>query len=329
MLELEAVCRTIAYFLPALQNQNVLLRCDNTTVVQYINKQGGTKSVSLCYKVWELFKMTIGHGIQIKAAHLSGHHNMLADRLSCPIIRPTEWTLNNRVLNKLFCLRGKPMIDLFASEDNNKMQVFCTWFPSQKAYAVDALVNSLEQHGGVCISSDLSCSQSLGAHVSISVPDTINSTSVAKTPLVHKSVTKAHRLSKKTSHTKQSSTATQNNDLSSNTTNIQSHCMAAFNRNFKSKGFSKETRKLLTASLRAGTQQDYACKFKKFNSWCSERQKDPYSATLVDCADFLTYLFNSGLQYRTIAGYRSMLSSVLLPIDNTPVGQHPYIIHLF
>ena len=49
-------------------------------------QQGGTKSVSLCYKVWELFKMTIGHGIQIKAAYLSGHHNMLADRLSRPII---------------------------------------------------------------------------------------------------------------------------------------------------------------------------------------------------------------------------------------------------
>ena len=48
----------------------------------------------------------------------------------------------------------------------------------------------------------------------------------------------------------------------------------------------------------------------------------------MDCADFLTYLFNSGLKYRTIAGYRSMLSSVLLPIDNTPVGQHPYIIRL-
>ena len=139
MLELETVCRTIAYFLPALQNQNVLLRCDNTTVLQYINKHGGTKSVSLCYKVWELFKMTIGHGIQIKAAHLSGHHNMLADRLSRPIIRPTEWTLNNRVLNKFFSLWGKPIIDIFASEDNNKMQVFCTWFPSQKAYAVDAL----------------------------------------------------------------------------------------------------------------------------------------------------------------------------------------------
>jgi integrase len=45
-------------------------------------------------------------------------------------------------------------------------------------------------------------------------------------------------------------------------------------------------------------------------------------------AEFLTDLFHEGLQYRTIAGYRSMLSSVVTPIDNKPVGQHPYIIRL-
>ena len=55
---------------------------------------------------------------------------------------------------------------------------------------------------------------------------------------------------------------------------------------------------------------------------------DPYSASLVQVADFLTDLFNNGLQYRTIAGYRSMLSAVLQPINNIPVGQYPYIIRL-
>ena len=45
-------------------------------------------------------------------------------------------------------------------------------------------------------------------------------------------------------------------------------------------------------------------------------------------ADFLTDLFDSGLQYRTIAGYRSVLSAVLQPIGNIPVGQHPHIIRL-
>lgn len=42
----------------------------------------------------------------------------------------------------------------------------------------------------------------------------------------------------------------------------------------------------------------------------------------------MTELYKEGLQYRTIAGYRSLLSSVLTPIDNVPVGQHPHIIRL-
>lgn len=41
LLELEAVIRTITHFLPQLHNQKVLVKCDNTTVVQYVNKQGG------------------------------------------------------------------------------------------------------------------------------------------------------------------------------------------------------------------------------------------------------------------------------------------------
>ena len=40
LLELEAVIRTVQHFLPQLQNQNVLLKRDNTTLVQYVNKQG-------------------------------------------------------------------------------------------------------------------------------------------------------------------------------------------------------------------------------------------------------------------------------------------------
>jgi hypothetical protein len=42
----------------------------------------------------------------------------------------------------------------------------------------------------------------------------------------------------------------------------------------------------------------------------------------------LTYLYRKGLKYRTINGYRSMLSSVLAPVENIPIGRHPYIIRL-
>jgi len=46
----------------------------------------------------------------------------------------------------------------------------------------------------------------------------------------------------------------------------------------------------------------------------------PNNASLTDAAKFLTELFSEGLQYRTIAGYRSMLSSD----RKIHVGQYPY-----
>jgi hypothetical protein len=39
--------------------------------------------------------------------------------------------------------------------------------------------------------------------------------------------------------------------------------MALIDKHFKEKGFSKQTRKLLQASWRKGTQKDYSCKFRK------------------------------------------------------------------
>jgi hypothetical protein len=104
--------------------------------------------------------------------------------------------------------------------------------------------------------------------------------------------------------------------------------MALIDKQFKEKGFSKQTRKLLQASWRKCTQKDYSCKFRKFNSWCSRREVDPYNASLTDAAEFLTEPFSEGLQYRTIADYRSMLSSVMSPIEKTPVGQYSYITRL-
>ena len=104
--------------------------------------------------------------------------------------------------------------------------------------------------------------------------------------------------------------------------------MAAINTQLSARGFSRRVRNLLSASWRAGTQKDYSGKFKHFSSWCSGKQIDLYSASLTDLAEFFTCLFHKGLQYRTIAGYRSMLSSVLQPVKIIPVGQHPYIVRL-
>ena len=71
-----------------------------------------------------------------------------------------------------------------------------------------------------------------------------------------------------------------------------------------------------------GTQKDYSAKFRKLSSWCSEREIDPHSASKAQCADFVLCLFQAGLKYRTIAGYRSMISAILAPVEGIEAGQH-------
>lgn len=138
-LEMEAVIKCLVHFLHLLENQCVLIRCDNSTVVQYINKQGGTRSVQTCYLAWKLWQIAIKHNVQLKAAHVAGHLNVLADNLSRVRIRATEWSLNDQMVQKIFLNWGQPMIDLFASVDNRKVQIFCSWENHSQAYAVDSL----------------------------------------------------------------------------------------------------------------------------------------------------------------------------------------------
>lgn len=190
------------------------------------------------------------------------------------------------------------------------------------------IVNFLGKHGGVCISPNLFDSQSNTTYEEVSLPNPVNSPSVAEEELVHESSSNVNCMSNATTSATQSIVSTQNNNLSSESGGVQSCCMAAIDRSFQNKGFSKDTKKLMAASWRAGTRKDYQVKFHKFHSWCSQREINPYSATLNDCIEFLTSLYNTGLKYRTIAGYRSMLSVLLPQVDKVPIGQHPDIIRL-
>ena len=73
-------------------NKPVLIKSNNTTVVQIINNRGCTKSSHLCIKVWDLWNLAIQHNMYLKAVHICGKTNILADQPSRKKIRATEWT---------------------------------------------------------------------------------------------------------------------------------------------------------------------------------------------------------------------------------------------
>ena len=188
--------------------------------------------------------------------------------------------------------------------------------------------NITGEHVCICFSPALSDSEDTKIYEAIPLPDHSDCPPMAEEILVSRNIGATDSLTFETSCLGQFTESTKNSNLSSQSPGPKSKCMASIDRSFETEGFSGRARNLLSASWRKGTQKDYSAKFDKFSSWCDSKQVDPYKATLNEVADFLAYLFESGLQYRTIAGYRSMLSAVLPPIQNCPVGQHPHISRL-
>ena len=125
-LDLQAVWNCLQEFQNQVAGKRVLLRSDNMTVVQYLNKQGGTKSATLCFLTWKVLLWCQEHRVEIRAVHIAGLDNGLADYLSRERVKPTEWSLNEGVVKRLFSILGRPHVDLFAHKNNAKLPTYCS-----------------------------------------------------------------------------------------------------------------------------------------------------------------------------------------------------------
>ena len=94
-LELKAVLLALKAFEPLCRGRVVLVATDNTTVVAYINKEGGLRSGSLCALLWRLLSWCNLREICLRAHHIPGRLNMIADKLSRHHqVNQTEWSLH-------------------------------------------------------------------------------------------------------------------------------------------------------------------------------------------------------------------------------------------
>ena len=104
------------------------------------NKQGGMKLGSLCALLLRLLSWCHPRGIVLRARHIPGHLNVIADKLSRhnQVIQ-TEWSLPQQVFNLLCSKWAQPQVDLFATRFNHKLPQFVSPVPDPTAWAVDAL----------------------------------------------------------------------------------------------------------------------------------------------------------------------------------------------
>ena len=138
LLELKAVL--LALKQQFCWNQTVLVYTDNTTVVLYINKEGGMRSGSLCALLWRLLLWCNQREIVLRARHIPGHLNVIADKLSRhKQVIQTEWSLLQEIFDLICRKWHTPAVDLFATRFNHKIPRFVSPVPDRLAWQVDAL----------------------------------------------------------------------------------------------------------------------------------------------------------------------------------------------
>ena len=139
-LERKAVTYALQHWAPLLQGHQVMIAMDNSTVVSYINKLGGTCSTSLLRLTVELFFPLESQDIIVQARHIPGCLNVIADHLSRPNQPiPTEWSLHPKIVKRIFRFWGSPEVDMFATLSNSHLPRFMSPVPEPRALAVDAL----------------------------------------------------------------------------------------------------------------------------------------------------------------------------------------------
>ena len=123
----------------------MLVSSDNSTVVSYINKEGGTHSFKMCALMWRILAWSNAREIHIRAKHIPGNLNVIADSLSRrDRAIQTEWSLLPQVFREICQVWHKPMVDLFATSLNAKLPTYVSPVPDNKAWQIDALNISWE-----------------------------------------------------------------------------------------------------------------------------------------------------------------------------------------
>ncbi|XP_045158583.2 uncharacterized protein LOC123524443 [Mercenaria mercenaria] len=89
-----------------------------------------------------------------------------------------------------------------------------------------------------------------------------------------------------------------------------------------SRGIPEAAADIILASWRSTTKKQYGTYLSQWLSFCSEQQIPPFSPSVNMLIQFLTTLYDQGLQYRAINTAKSAISSVINFLSNKQLGNH-------
>ena len=305
MLDMMAIRLALKQAKTFIHHSCIMISTDNTTVVSYINKEGGTHSPDLCVEVWKILNWCLEQDIVIRVRHIPGKFNILADHLS-RLDKPikTEWALDQTVANSVFQMLNFPNVDLFATRFNHRLPLYVS--PVQST-SDRCPVHGLESSSCICFSSfysDTCCSRE---NPTTSVQNSSHSSVLATTTVVLRTSSSISVSSDSSATNSKTTDSIQTKICPSKPPNSRPSRLGVIKQSITN------VADFVSRSRRASTQKVYDAKWTIFSNWCHTKKVNPISAPITVIADVLIFLFSEKkCQISTIKGYRSMISNTLL-----------------
>ena len=318
-LELKAVLLALKEFQDLCTNQIVLVATDNTTVVAYINKEGGMKSGPLCALLWRILTWCSQRQVTLKARHIPGRLNVIAEAIQAESHHPNRMVPPSGRFSKIMQQMAPASDRPICHEVQPQVTSVCLSSTGHPGCSRGCTHSAMGGSGCIRLPTDHHIGQSGGEATGLPVQETYSDCpGVAQHALVLGLGDHVQSGRSQLAQPAQSADIALQSDPSQKSDKSKSPCLAPRATKIKEQGFSEAVAARIEAPQRRSTRSVYEAKWAIFAKWCITNQVDFGSPPVKSVADFLMYLFeDKKLQPSTIDGYRSAIADKL---GNTTVN---------
>nr|XP_054590865.1 uncharacterized protein LOC129154747 [Nothobranchius furzeri] len=321
VLELKTVYLALRRFLPFLRDKHVLVWTDSTSAVFHINHQEGSRSLRSLREAQTLLTWAYPCLASIRALHLPGWRNSVADCLSRRGLPSGEWRLHPQVVQRVWHQFGEAQVDLFASRSSKHCPLWFSLAEADAPLGMDALANVwplvrlyafppfpliLPTLHWVRDSSHEVLLVARPAHEGL--------VSIASQSVERGAVAVAGEAGPPVSDGGE--------DLASVPRSSSAHGLAIEGCRQPPVGLEPSIQQVLDSARAPSTRASYARCWQRFSAWCSFRDVDPGSCSLHEVLRYLRHRFDKGRTASTLKVHLAAISANHLLVDGRSVGAH-------
>ena len=314
LLEMKALFLALQAFQEDVAGHHVTAMCDNSTVVAYINKQGGTVSRPLCLLTSRLLRWTESFDVYSRS---EGSSRRVQHPGRCT--QPSRANSRDRVVSPpsggestSSCVGqsvNRPVCDL-PQREAAPVLLAC---PGSTGRLRGCVSPSLGRPGPLRVpslcsgrSGDRSCPAVIASR------DDTGRTSLAREGVVRRLSASADPTTPGSALLGQAASAAPLQPVPSRRPRAEPSRVATLKRHYRKSGFSGRAARVLSGVLRESSSRLYQSRWKIFCGWCRGTSVAPVNASAPVVVDFLIHLRqDKGLSVSAVKGYCSALNSVL------------------